>query len=174
MTKSLVGLELDYGGVLIRFTQTTAETAGALHAQEARYSPHSPIPPYHCHPSQQERFIVVEGALHFFVDGQDRVVDAGNSVDIGPGCFHRIDNPNDISALVIWETRPALRTGEFFAKMNRAARGRARPGIVDAAAILKDHQAEFLLAKPSPLVQRIVFSCLAPFGRRAVRPIDIP
>jgi len=74
-------------------------------------------------------------------------------------------------ALVLWETRPALRTGEFFYAMAQASRGRARPRLVDAAAILTEYRAEFELAKPSPLVQRIVFGCLAPFGCGALRAV---
>jgi hypothetical protein len=30
-----------------------------------------------------------------------------------------------VIALAIWETRPAIRTAEFFAAMGRASRGRA-------------------------------------------------
>lgn len=36
---SLVGVELENGGVLIKFVPTGAETGGALHVQEARYPP---------------------------------------------------------------------------------------------------------------------------------------
>jgi hypothetical protein len=52
--------------------------------------------------------------------------------------------------------------------MNRAMRGRARPRLIDAAAILSEYRPEFELHRPPPLVQRIVFGCLAPFGRAAL------
>jgi mannose-6-phosphate isomerase-like protein (cupin superfamily) len=168
---SLVGIELDNGGVLIKFVQTTVETAGALHVQEARYAPRSTPPPYHRHPRQDERFQILEGALLFHIDGVDRTIRAGEHVDILKGSFHRAHNPGDVPVLAIWETRPALRTAEFFYAMNRATRGgRARPRLVDAAAILTEYREEFELAKPPPLVQRFVFGCLAPFGRRALQP----
>jgi mannose-6-phosphate isomerase-like protein (cupin superfamily) len=170
MPESLVGIELDNGGVLLKFVKTAAETAGALHVQEARYAPHSQPPPYHRHPRQDERFILMEGSLHFLVGGEERIVHAGQHLDIPRGVLHNAHNPGDAPALAIWETRPALRTAEFFYAMNRAMRGRARPPLTEAAAILHEYRDEFELARPSPLVQRIVFGCLAPFGRRALRP----
>jgi quercetin dioxygenase-like cupin family protein len=169
MGASLVGVELDNGGVLVKFLQTAAETNGALHVQEARYAPHSSRPPYHCHPKQDERFVIVEGALRFHVAGEDRIVRAGEHIEIARRVFHFANNPHDAPALVIWETRPALRSAEFFYAMNQAGRGRARPPLVEAAAILSEYRNEFRLAKPPAFIQRIVFGCLAPFGRRALR-----
>jgi mannose-6-phosphate isomerase-like protein (cupin superfamily) len=167
---SLIGVELETGGVLIKFVRTAAESGGALHVQEARYPAHSPPAPLHRHPKQDERFVIVEGALLFRIAGKDTLVRAGNSLEIPRGTFHSAHNPEDVATLVIWETRPALRTAEFFAAMSRASRGRTRPRLTDAAAILTEYRNEFEMAKPSPLVQRIVFGCLAPFGRRALRP----
>ena len=162
---SLVGLELDNGGVAVKFLQTAFETKGALHQQEGRYPPRSPIPPYHRHPKQDERFKVLEGALKFHVDGVDRIVKAGEEIDITKGSYHWVNNPHDEPAIVIWETRPALRTAEFFHAMSRASGGRARPGLADAAAILREYGDVFELAKPPVFLQRIVFGCLAPFGK---------
>jgi mannose-6-phosphate isomerase-like protein (cupin superfamily) len=153
--------------VHLRFVQTAAETAGAAHVQEARYAPHSPPPPYHCHPKQTERFTIVQGSLVFRVDGEDRILNDGDRIDIPAGAFHSVQNPHAAPALVIWETRPALRTAEFFIAMNRAARGRARPRLAEAAAILSEYRDVFRLATPPPLVQRILFGCLAPFARRS-------
>ncbi len=169
MATSLLGVELDNGGVLLKFIETGAENGGARHVQEARYAAGSKPPPYHRHPRQAERFEIVEGALHFHVDGVDRVVPAGQAIDVHQGAFHRAHNPGDVPVLAIWTTRPALRTAEFFVAMNRASRGRAKPRLVDAAAILTEYRDEFELHRPAPLVQRIVFGCLAPFGRRALR-----
>lgn len=168
MTTSLAGIELDNGGVLLRFVQTAAETQGALHVQEARYSPNSPLPPYHRHPWQEERFSIVEGSLRFRVAGKVTIAHQGDEVRIAAGALHQLNNPHDAPAMVLWETRPALRTAEFFVAMSAALRGRAKPRLVDAAAILSEYRAEFQLASPPPLVQRVLFGCLAPFGRRAL------
>jgi len=63
--RSLIGIELDTGGVLVSFTQTAAETGGERHVEEARYVPRSPMPPYSCHPKQDERFEIIEGPFAF-------------------------------------------------------------------------------------------------------------
>jgi quercetin dioxygenase-like cupin family protein len=170
MSKSLVGIELDNGGVLIRFVETAHETAGALHAQEARYAPRSRPPPYHCHPLQDERFAIVEGSLKFRIDGKDRIVQAGDEVAIARGTYHFALNETDAPAVVLWETRPALRTAEFFVAMNRALKiRRAKLPLAEAAAILHEYRNEFRPAKPPLPVQQLAFTCLAPFGRRTLR-----
>ncbi len=166
---SLVGIELDNGDVVMKFVQTAAETGGALHAQQARYAPSSRQPPYHCHPRQDEHFSILEGGLLFHVDGADRHVDAGGQIDIPRGAYHWARNPHDRPALALWETRPALRTAEFFRAMSLATGGRARPPLAEAAAILREYRDEFRMARPPALVQAILFPCLAPFGRRALR-----
>jgi len=166
MQRSLVGVEIENGGVLMKFVQTSAETGGALHLQEARYPARSKPPPSHCHPKQEERFVVVEGGLNFRIGGETRLVNAGDEVSVPRGVFHRAYNPHAIPALVMWETRPALRTAEFFLSMSEASRGKARPSLPDAAAILLEYQDEFQPEKPSPLVRRIALPCLALFGKR--------
>jgi mannose-6-phosphate isomerase-like protein (cupin superfamily) len=166
---SLVGLELDDGNVLLRFTATAAETAGALHAQEARYAPRSRPPPYHCHPRQDERFQIVEGALEFRLAGETRTVRAGEELAIGRGVYHHAHNPLDVPALVVWETRPALRSAELYRLLYAASRGRAKPPLAEAAAILREFRDELRLARPPRPIQRLVFGCFAPFGRAALR-----
>lgn len=169
MAQSLVGIELDNGGVLVRFVKTAAETGGALHAQEAHYPARSPRPPSHCHPKQVETFSVTSGALTFRINGEERVVAAGQEIVVPQGAFHQVHNAGDQPVVAIWETRPALRTAELFVTMNRAMKGNARPRLRDAAAILTEYRDEFVLEKPPAIVQRIVFGCLAPFGQSALK-----
>jgi mannose-6-phosphate isomerase-like protein (cupin superfamily) len=171
MANSLIGIELEVGGVLLKFVQTAAESAGVAHVQEARYPVHSQRPPLHRHPRQDERFKIVEGALSFRIGDAERVVNAGEEIAIARGVLHSALNPGDVPAFAVWETSPALRTGEFFVAMGRATRVRTRPRLTEAAAILSEYRDEFQLAKPSPLIQRIVFGCLAPLGRGALRGI---
>jgi mannose-6-phosphate isomerase-like protein (cupin superfamily) len=168
---SLVGLVLDSGDILIKFLETAAETGGALHAQEARYKAKSPYPPNHCHPSQDERFQIIEGGLEFRVGGDTRVVRAGDEIAIAKGVYHQARNPFDEAAIVRWETRPALRQAELFRDLyTAAAKHGGKPPLHEAAAILREYRAEFRLAKPPAFVQTVVFSCLAPFGRSAIGP----
>ena len=166
---SLIGLELDNGDILLKFVETAAETGGALHAQQARYRPQSKAPPLHCHPSQDERFQILEGGLEFVVGGETKIVRAGDEVAVGKGVYHKARNPFDEHALVRWETRPALRSAELYRALYTAGKGRAKPPLHEAAAILREYRAEFRLAKPPALIQTVLFGCLAPFGRAALR-----
>lgn len=169
MTSSLVGLVLDSGDVLIKFLETTVETAGQLHAQEARYAASSRFPPSHCHPSQDERFQIIEGGLEFVIDGESRIVRAGAEVAIPRGAYHKARNPFGEAAIVRWETRPALRSAELYRDLyTAAARHKGKPPLHEAAAILREYRHEFRLEKPPAFVQAIVFRCLSPFGRSAV------
>jgi quercetin dioxygenase-like cupin family protein len=165
---SLVGLELDNGDILLKFVETASETGGALHVQEARYRPTSSPPPLHSHPTQEERFQILEGGLEFTVGDETRVVRAGSDITVPAGVLHKARNPFDDAAIVRWEIRPALRSAEFFRAMYTATRGRRRPPLHEAAAILREYRAEFRLAKPPALVQTLLFGCLAPFGRAAL------
>jgi hypothetical protein len=62
-----------------------------------------------------------------------------------------------------------LRSAELYRDLYQAAaRHRGRPPLHEAAAILREYRAEFRVAKPHPIVQTIVFGCLAPFGRAAI------
>src|SRR5581483_2655474 len=106
MQQSLLGIELETGGVLLKYVQTAAETNGALHAQEARYPAHSTPPPMHRHPLQKERFVIVEGEVLFRTgpEREERRVRAGEELEVPQGVLHCAYNPGDVPALVIWET----------------------------------------------------------------------
>ena len=93
-----------------------------------------------------DRVVVLEGALHFHVDGIDKDVSAGNAIDIPKGSFHWARNLGDTPAVATWESRPALRTAEFFVTMSRAMKGKAKPRLVDAMAILREYRDVFQLA----------------------------
>lgn len=98
---------------------TGAESDGALHEMRATYPPESPFPPAHLHPEQDERFEVIEGTLTFVVDGEERVVAAGESIDVPRGSAHQVRNAGEVPATAIWQTRPALRTAEFHHEVQR-------------------------------------------------------
>lgn len=162
---SLVGLELDDGNVMLRFTETAAETAGARHVQEARYAPRSRPPPNHRHPKQEEIFTITSGALRFVIEGVERIAKAGDELVLPVNTLHYAHNPHAEPAIVRWETRPALRTAELFQALYGSMKGRAKPRLADAAAILREYSDEMVLAKPPLPIQKIVFACLAPFGK---------
>lgn len=50
----------------------------------------------------------------FQVAGEDRVVRAGEEIEIAKGVYPLAHNPHGAPAIVLWETRPALGTADFF------------------------------------------------------------
>lgn len=130
----------------------TGETSGGdVHEQRVEYFPGSPFPPAHYHPNQDEHFEIERGAMLFVVGGEERVVRAGESLDIPRGTPHRARNASDTDpAFVRWETRPALRTTEFF--LTAAALG-DEAGLLDSALLAHEYRDVFRLSGPlRPLV----------------------
>jgi quercetin dioxygenase-like cupin family protein len=83
-----------------------------LLVMEASYAAGESPPPPHYHPSQDERFEVLEGAIALKVGHERRVVPDGESFDVPRGVAHTLA-PADGPARVRWEVRPALRTEQF-------------------------------------------------------------
>ena len=96
---------------------------------EASYSGEGGFPPMHLHPSQDEHFEVLEGAVKTVVGGEERRYTAGEVASTRSFADHHrytageaFDVPaqtphqmaGDGPARVHWEVRPALRTAEFF------------------------------------------------------------
>jgi mannose-6-phosphate isomerase-like protein (cupin superfamily) len=136
----------DDGKVKLEVLTTAAESDGELHEMRATYAAGSPLPPAHLHPAQDERFEVLEGALTFVLDGQERVVAAGEGVDVPRGTVHQVRNAGEVPAVTIWQTRPALRTGEFHAALHAASAAEDWDGLL---ATLRDHGDVFRMV-PDP------------------------
>ncbi len=112
---------------------------------EARYTPGAKKPPKHLHPAQDEHFEVLEGTLAVRVDGADRVLRAGDTLDVLRGTVHQMwaeDGP----ARVRWETRPAGRTAQWFRAIDARHRDGREPGPTDWARLLLKYRDVFRLA----------------------------
>ena len=97
------------------YLRTAESSDGEVHEQRVEYAPGSPFPPTHFHPAQDELFEVERGRMRFVVAGEEHVVAAGQVLTIPRGTLHRARNASDVEhAVVRWETRPALRTTDFF------------------------------------------------------------
>ncbi|MDX1691951.1 MAG: cupin domain-containing protein [Acidimicrobiia bacterium] len=147
--------------------RTGATTGGEVHEQRVEYRPGSPFPPMHHHPAQDEHFEVERGAMVFDIDGDERVVEAGESIDLPRGTPHRARNASAAEpAVVRWETRPALRTTEFF--LTAAALGDA-PGILDQALLAHRYRDVFRLDGPARVVVPMLAGLARSLGRRLPR-----
>ena len=88
-----------------------------LLAMEQSYEAGAEAPPPHYHPSQDEHFEVLEGAIALKIGHARSVVPAGESFDIPRGTEHTMGPAGGKPARVRWEVRPALRTEEFLTGM---------------------------------------------------------
>jgi mannose-6-phosphate isomerase-like protein (cupin superfamily) len=138
----------------LEFTATSADTDGALHEMRARYAPHGGFPPAHLHPHQEERFLIERGRLLFEVDGHLRSVAVGEQIVVPRGAVHRVRNAGDEPAVALWQTRPALRTGEF---LTCAVAARDGGGVLRLAAVVDEHRDVYRIAvRPRWLTTRSV------------------
>src|SRR4051812_6005882 len=89
---------------------------------EAAYAPGGSAPPKHFHPTQAEHFEVRAGAVMTRVDGAERELHAGDTIDIPAGAVHQMWNAGAHEARVLWRTVPAGRTLEWFGVLDRFTR----------------------------------------------------
>lgn len=100
-------------------------------------------PPLHWHPSQRERFEVLEGELTVELgDTGPRVLGAGEVLDIPARTAHRMWNAGPATARASWLVTPAARTEEMFRFMA------AGTGGLRGLRLLVKFRNEFRLGRP--------------------------
>lgn len=159
-------------GQTLRFIQTADDTAGQLLEMEATLRPHSIEPAAHFHPQQDEDFRVLTGELTIVLDGQTRVLRAGDTLHVPRNQVHSMWNGSDAETIVNWQVRPALNTEQFFETvvgLVNAGKTDAKgmPSLLQTALMAKHFANVFRLASPPVAVQDTVFSILTPFARMA-------
>jgi cupin domain len=127
-------------------------------------------PVVHFHPRQREHFEILDGVLHARIGDSERELHAGDTVDIEHGVPHAMWNEGPDTARSRWQTRPALRTEDFFQTTFRLAReGKTNengmPGPLQLAVIAGEYRDEFRTTSPPQALQGIVLAVLAPVGR---------
>ena len=147
-----------------------ADTQRELLEMEAIYPPHSPRPASHYHPYQEERFQVLQGTFRTHIGGVTHTYPAGETFSIPANTPHWMHNISPEEGRLLWQVRPALQTQAFLETMwGLAADGHTNasgvPNSLQLAVILRTYANEFRAAKPPYLVQRILFSLLAPIGK---------
>jgi quercetin dioxygenase-like cupin family protein len=150
--------------------QTGADTDGELLEMEARYPAHSPQPPAHYHPYQEERFRVLQGRFRTRIDGLEKVYETGETFIVPANTPHWMHNIGDTEGCLLWQVRPAMRTQALLETMwGLEADGRTNasgvPNLLQLAVILHEYADEFRASSPPYAVQRILFGVLAPIGR---------
>jgi mannose-6-phosphate isomerase-like protein (cupin superfamily) len=123
-------------GFRLLLERTGAETNGEALEMEATYPGSAGLPPEHLHPSQSERFEVLEGAMRAVIAGEERLYEAPETFEVPAGTHHQMTGEGP--ARVRWEVRPALRTAEFFERLYGDG-----PDSMSAAPSITDFLEEF-------------------------------
>jgi quercetin dioxygenase-like cupin family protein len=96
-------------GERIIFRQTSADTNGEAVVIECFVKPNGFVAKAHVHPSQDERFEVLKGALTFKLDGQELEAGPGTRMLVPAGMKHQFWNASDEEVHFVCEIRPALK-----------------------------------------------------------------
>ncbi len=157
-------------GERLIFRQTGAETNGELLEMEATYVPHSPQPPLHYHPVQEEQFEVLRGTFQARIGDAEHTYQAGDKFTVPPNTPHWMHNISDEEGCLRWEIRPALNSQDFFATMwglaaDQENNPQGRPNFLHLVVILSEFTQEFRASSPPFWIQQILFGLIAPLGR---------
>ena len=124
----------------------------------------------HFHPTLTERFHILRGQVGFLIDGQERVLDAGESARIPRGARHDWWQVGDEEAQAVVEVDPGDRFIEIIGTIFGLARDgktndKGLPDPLQLAVTASAYRDVIVFTAPPPAVQRVMFAVLAPLGR---------
>jgi quercetin dioxygenase-like cupin family protein len=157
-------------GERITFHQTAADTNGEAVVIECTVQPHGFVAAAHIHPSQSERFNVIEGTLGLKVGKEKRELGRGEVAVVEPGTPHKFWNAGEDEARFVCEVRPALQFESLLETMFTLAvdgktNRKGMPNPLRLAVIARAHFDTVQLPKPPAWMQRAGLALGAPVGR---------
>jgi quercetin dioxygenase-like cupin family protein len=159
-------------GEKILFRRTSAETNGELVVIECTVEPDGAVAMAHVHPSQDERFEILEGTVLFRRGKESIRAEAADVVTIPAGTPHHFENVGDEAARFVTEIRPALGFEQMVETMFALARDgkvnrRGMPNPLRLAVIARHYFDTVQLPFPPVWMQRAGLALGAPIGRLA-------
>jgi quercetin dioxygenase-like cupin family protein len=169
MIKPARVIENPITGEKMEFLKTAGDTRGKLLQIHMTVKPHGFVASAHIHPLQEERFYVQSGTLRLQVNGNERVLGAGQDGVIPSATPHAWWNAGQDELQAIVEFRPALKTQEVLSTLFGLARDgmtdkKGVPNLLQIAVILQKYRYEMYLAKPPVPLQKLLFSSIAWMG----------
>lgn len=157
----------------LTFLATSRDTRGELFRAEGTFPAGGFAGVEHIHPRQDEHFEVHAGLAAFRVGGDELVLGAGQTIDVGAGTKHTFWNAGVEEMHVSFEFRPAPRSTERFYELyfGFAQEGRvnakAMPGLLDLATVWAETSEHAVLATPPAWVQHLLLRGLTPIAKIA-------
>jgi quercetin dioxygenase-like cupin family protein len=157
-------------GERLVFRKTSRETGGQAVVIETFVQPDGFVAAAHVHPSQTERFAVVDGHLGMKVGRKKLALERGDVVVVEPGTPHKFWNSGDDEVRFVCEVRPALQFESLLETMFAlAADGKTNrkgmPSPFRLAVIARAHFDTVRLPQPPAWLQRAGLALGAPLGR---------
>lgn len=129
----------------------------------------------HVHPTQSERFEILEGRAELLSGRTWHSLAAGEAIDVPPGTRHAFRNRGDATVHFRTVARPPESLEAFLSDVAALSRAGAmmRPGlprtltgVLGAAAVAKAYRDSTVLELPPVPVQRLLLDPLVPIARR--------
>jgi len=157
-------------GESITFRQTSADTNGEAVVIECTVRPDGFVAAAHVHPSQTERFAVVDGKLGMKVGREKLVLERGDVAVVESGTPHTFWNMGDEEARFVCEVRPALQFESLLETMFALAvdgktNKKGMPNPLRLAVIARAHFDTVRLPHPPAWLQRAGLALGAPLGQ---------
>jgi quercetin dioxygenase-like cupin family protein len=164
--------QLDFHpGMAMRWeiTRSTADTGGELFEATNWIGPRMAGPPVHVHPTAEESYEVIEGALDISIDGAWRTLRSGESASVPAGVPHTLRNATNEQVRIVNIHRPALQFESLFREMQALiAQGKIKAlppkeprSAIYVAMLFGKYAEEIRVVKPPSGV----FSALAVLGK---------
>jgi quercetin dioxygenase-like cupin family protein len=168
-----IGTEIEspQTGEQLIFRSTADSSNGQLFRAELIVKPGPYVVRAHIHPSQEESFVVLEGAYGYQIGDRSGVAKPGDTLVCPVGVSHSQWNAGNSILRLYYEHRPALTSAEIFFETQF---GLSRDGKLSAkgdihllqAAVLLEEVGDFIRPSSPPIVvQNILFPVLALIGR---------
>jgi quercetin dioxygenase-like cupin family protein len=157
-------------GERITFHQTSADTNGEAVVIECTVQPRGFVAAAHVHPSQSERFNVIEGTLGLKVGKEKRTLGRGEVAVVEAGIPHKFWNAGDAHVRFVCEVRPALQFESlletmFVLAVDGKTNRKGMPNPLRLAVIARAHFDTVQLPQPPAWMQRAGLALGAPLGR---------
>jgi quercetin dioxygenase-like cupin family protein len=140
------------------FDDAWNEPDGRVRRLEYALAPNKPVPP-HSHPATAQSFAVVSGTLHIRVNGEARVLSAGETAATKPGDTHAQWNEGPQTVRVVEGYDPPLAIEPFFTVLPHAIASRNPFKI---AVFFADFRA---VSAPATFGQKAFIGAFAVLGR---------
>ena len=167
-------------GERITFHATSADTNGESVVIECTVQPDGFVAATHVHPSQSERFAVIEGTLGLKSGKEKLTLGRGEIAVVEQGTPHRFWNAGEEEVRFVCEVRPALQFESLLETMFAlAADGKTNrkgmPNPLRLAVIAQAHFDTVQLPFPPAFLQRFGLALGAPLGKAlGYGPVYIP